>query len=77
VTWFVENNLAPSREDAVKLGEKLVESDLLHHVHDDHHFKDGEIYNYIHIIIIILEKLFYRLKVVCTSGHRYLIVRRS
>lgn len=41
VTWFVENQLANNREEAVKLGERLVEADLLHHVHDDHHFKDG------------------------------------
>jgi len=47
--WLVENGEAKDADEAVAIGQKLVEIGLLHHVHDDHNFKN--------------DKLFYRFRV--------------
>ena len=43
VDWLVKHQ-ALSRPQAVRLGERMFESGLFHHVTDDHDFKDGNFY---------------------------------
>ena len=43
VNWLAEN-FQLSRPLAVKLGERMLEAGILHHVADDHDFKDGEFF---------------------------------
>ena len=43
VDWLVRHH-ALSRPQAVRLGERMFESGLFHHVADDHDFKDGNFY---------------------------------
>ncbi len=39
VDWFV-NTQKVGREEAIQLGQMLVARKIIHHVHDDHNFKD-------------------------------------
>jgi Domain found in Dishevelled, Egl-10, and Pleckstrin (DEP) len=39
-TWLVRKFFL-SEADAVKLGQRLIDEKLMHHVTDDHHFEDG------------------------------------
>jgi small-conductance mechanosensitive channel len=43
VQWFMQQQLA-SREEAIKLGQFLVESGIIHHVTDEHTFKDDYLF---------------------------------
>jgi hypothetical protein len=43
VDWLVEN-LKISRTEAVNLGQKLIDKKIIHHVSDEHSFKDEQIY---------------------------------
>jgi len=47
--WLVDNGEAKDADEAVAIGQKLVELGFIHHVHDDHNFKN--------------DKLFYRFRV--------------
>ncbi|XP_065843297.1 DEP domain-containing mTOR-interacting protein-like [Oscarella lobularis] len=48
VDWLIANGDVPSRDEGVKEGRELLEAGVIHHVCDDHHFRD--------------EHLFYRFK---------------
>lgn len=39
-TWMVRKFFL-SETDAIKLGQRLIDEKLMHHVTDDHHFEDG------------------------------------
>lgn len=43
VSWMVEN-LKISREEAIVLGQKLIDKKIIHHVCDEHPFKDEQIF---------------------------------
>lgn len=43
VQWFMKNQLA-SREEAVRLGQILVQRGIIHHVADEHPFKDAYLF---------------------------------
>ena len=43
VKWFMQQQLA-SREEAIKLGQVLVERSIIHHVTDEHTFKDDHLF---------------------------------
>ena len=43
VEWFMQNQLA-SREEAVRLGQILVKRGIIHHVTDEHSFKDAYLF---------------------------------
>ena len=43
VEWFMQNQLA-SREEAVRLGQTLVKRGIIHHVTDEHPFKDAYLF---------------------------------
>jgi Domain found in Dishevelled, Egl-10, and Pleckstrin (DEP) len=43
VSWMVEN-LKFSRQEAVAFGQKLIDKKILHHVCDEHQFKDEQIF---------------------------------
>ncbi len=43
VQWFMQQQLA-SREEAIKLGQVLVERGIIHHVTDEHTFKDDHLF---------------------------------
>lgn len=43
VQWFTQHQLA-SREEAVRLGQILVERGIIHHVTDEHNFKDAYLF---------------------------------
>lgn len=43
VRWFIEHQLA-SHEEAVRLGQVLVEQGMIHHVTDEHPFKDAYLF---------------------------------
>jgi hypothetical protein len=43
IDWLIKK-LNISREDAVKLGQKLVAKKIIHHVTDEHDFKDGPLF---------------------------------
>ncbi len=43
VDWMVKNAKI-SREDAVNLGQKMIEKGILHHVLDEHQFKDEDLF---------------------------------
>ena len=43
VEWFMQNQLA-SREEAVRLGQILVKRGIIHHVTDEHPFKDAYLF---------------------------------
>eukprot|EP01100_Stratorugosa_tubuloviscum_P013639 TRINITY_DN6966_c0_g1_i1.p1 TRINITY_DN6966_c0_g1~~TRINITY_DN6966_c0_g1_i1.p1 ORF type:complete len:272 (+),score=105.10 TRINITY_DN6966_c0_g1_i1:63-878(+) len=49
VEFILDNNEASTIEDSVKLGQFLMDNDLLHHVHDEHKFEN--------------QNLFYRLRI--------------
>lgn len=40
IDWFLANGFASSREEGVKLGQSLLDADLVHHVVDEHNFED-------------------------------------
>nr|CAB3265148.1 phosphatidylinositol 3,4,5-trisphosphate-dependent Rac exchanger 1 protein [Phallusia mammillata] len=40
VNWLVENKEANSKEEAVMLGQALLDCGIIHHVQDKHHFKN-------------------------------------
>ena len=62
VTYLVKNNHAATRNDAVVLGQTLLENKVFSHVTKDHSFKD--------------EKLFYRFEV-CIFNIPFLILQQS
>ena len=43
VTWISEKTKL-SRQDAIKLGQKMIEKGFFHHVMDEHQFKDEELF---------------------------------
>ncbi len=43
VQWFLHQQLA-SREEAIKLGQILIEQGIMHHVNDEHSFKDAYLF---------------------------------
>ena len=43
VTWLAEKTKL-SRQDAIKLGQKMIDKGFFHHVVDDHQFKDEELF---------------------------------
>ncbi len=43
VQWFMQNQLA-SREEAIRLGQILVKRGIIHHVTDEHAFKDAYLF---------------------------------
>jgi len=40
VDWFIEYGYVFSREEGIELGQQLIEKNVIHHVADDHKFKD-------------------------------------
>ena len=40
VDWMVNNEFANTREEAVLLGQEMLQNDVFHHVAYDHTFKD-------------------------------------
>jgi len=44
VTWFISNDIVSSRQEAVKLGNKLVYTGILNHVKREHMFKDAYLF---------------------------------
>jgi len=40
VNWLVEQKVANTREEAIVIGKGLIDNNYIHHVHDDHVFKD-------------------------------------
>ena len=43
VRWFIQN-LKLSHEDALRMGQRLIDEKWIHHVADDHGFKDDELF---------------------------------
>lgn len=43
VDWLVEN-LKISRAEAISVGQKLIDKKIIHHVSDEHSFKDEQLY---------------------------------
>lgn len=43
VDWLLEEGIAQTRDEAVRYGRCLLESRVLHHVDDTHHFQDKNI----------------------------------
>lgn len=44
VDWMVEKGHAASREDAVSVGNQMIESDIIHHVSDEKSFQDDNVW---------------------------------
>lgn len=44
VDWFVKHGKAATREAGVLLGQQLIDFDFVHHVHNDHNFKDAHLF---------------------------------
>lgn len=44
VDWFVSSGEAETREQAVELGQLLVNTDYIHHVVDEHNFEDAYLF---------------------------------
>lgn len=44
VAWLVYYKKAPELDGAIALGQKLLDADLLHHVVDEHRFKNEKLY---------------------------------
>ncbi|RDD39738.1 Glutathione peroxidase [Trichoplax sp. H2] len=44
VDWFVKENLADDRKEAIKVGQQILDTGIIHHVVDDHNFKDGYLF---------------------------------
>ncbi|XP_050402251.1 DEP domain-containing mTOR-interacting protein isoform X1 [Patella vulgata] len=42
VNWMMENEETYSRDQSVKEGRELLESEIIKHVTDDYHFRDGQ-----------------------------------
>ena len=40
VVKWMENHYSLSKSEALKLGQELIDLKIIHHVHDDHNFKD-------------------------------------
>lgn len=43
VEWLTER-AKMSRQEAIRFGKMLVDRGIIHHVHDEHHFEDKELY---------------------------------
>lgn len=41
VDWLVKNSIAPTREAAVHIGQRMVAKHFFHHVYREHNFEDG------------------------------------
>ena len=44
IDWFVSSGEAESREQAVELGQLLINTDYIHHVVDEHNFEDAYLF---------------------------------
>ena len=44
VDWFVSSGEAETREQAVELGQLLINTDYIHHVVDEHNFEDAYLF---------------------------------
>jgi hypothetical protein len=44
IDWLVANNEATDRQEGLKIGRELLEAGVIHHVCDDHHFKDEHLF---------------------------------
>ncbi|XP_068675817.1 1-phosphatidylinositol 3-phosphate 5-kinase-like [Montipora foliosa] len=44
IDWFIANGYASSRLEGVKLGQDLLDADLVHHVVDEHNFEDKALF---------------------------------
>jgi phosphatidylinositol 3,4,5-trisphosphate-dependent Rac exchanger 2 protein len=44
IDWLVKNNQVMSRVEGAAVGCSMVEHGILHHVVDDHHFKDAGLF---------------------------------
>lgn len=44
IDWFVSSGEAESRDQAVELGQLLINTDYIHHVVDEHNFEDAYLF---------------------------------
>ncbi|KAJ7373008.1 hypothetical protein OS493_015478 [Desmophyllum pertusum] len=44
IDWFIANGFATTRKEGVQLGQALLDTDLVHHVVDEHNFEDRQLF---------------------------------